>query len=134
LEKKLLVGKNRMITMSIILIISFFVIGCTSTQVSSIELFDNNVLMIKPYNILSDNLIRIELAQLETMTTTSFTTPETRTIHDRILEKAREQYPETDAVLLASLESVKKTMTEYFAGTTTSEYIFVAMVYPIKYQ
>jgi pSer/pThr/pTyr-binding forkhead associated (FHA) protein len=134
MERNLLFEKNKIIAMSIILIISLFVIGCVSTQVSSIELFDNNILMIKPYVILSNDLVRIELAQLETNMATSFSTPETRTVHDRILERAKELYPGTDAVLIASLEAVKKSTTEYVAGTTTSEYTYVAIVYPIKYQ
>ena len=134
MEKNSLHGKNKVIIMLILLIIIFFVSGCVSTQVGSIEFIDNSIFMIKSYDILSNDLVKIELSQSEAAITSSFDTPETKTIYDRILEQIKIQYPETDAVLIANLEAIKKSITEFVAGSTTSEFIYVAMVYPIKYK
>jgi len=134
MEKAVLFGKNKASTLLITLIICFFMSGCVSTQVGSIEFFDNNVLMIKPHDILSNSLVRIELTQAESNTTSSFTTPKTKTIYERIMEQVKLQYPNTDAVLIANIEAIKKSTTEFFVGSTTSEYIYVILLYPIKYK
>lgn len=116
------------------LICVIFITGCVSSQIGSIEFYDNNIYKTEPHDILSNGLVRIEISQGLSEISDSFSTPETRTIQDRILNAMRINYPETDAVLIASIEAIKKSVTEYFYGSSRSEYVYVIIGYPIKYR
>ena len=115
----------------IMLVFGMVLTGCATSQVSSIVIYDNSVLMAKPYDMLSQEIVRLELSQVESSGLSLSTQVTTRTIHDRILEKIRETYPNADEVLIVSLEAVAK-KTSSMAGNTSPEYTYVANVYPIK--
>jgi len=127
--KKTVFGKSKII---LLLLISLFIIGCATSNVfSTIEVFDNNVLMLKPHDILSNDLVRIELPQVEVRAATQSTT---RTIYDRILEQVKVRYPTADAVLIATFETVASSSLDIMTGQTKTTYTYVATVFPIKYR
>jgi len=118
--------------LGILLVLLMGFVGCATSQVSNIIVYDNSVIMSRPYDRLSQDVVRLELSQVESSgISLSTNTATTRTLYDRILGKCLEVYPNTDAVLIVSLEAVAKSSSTMVSSS--AEYTYVANVYPIKY-
>jgi len=109
--------------------------SCTSYQVSesNLVIYDNSVLMSKPYDMLTNNILRIEIGQAEATTQKSSQVIKKTTV-DRILEIVRTSYPNADSILIVSLESLIVSERDMFFGGVTNRYTYVANVIPIKFR
>ena len=127
---KTIARKRFWVGMLVMVLVSIMVLaGCSTTsQVSNVIMYDNAPLMARPYDILSQTVVRVEIVQVESARRSTTT----RSIHDRVLENVKETYPNADAVLVSSIEAVGKVTTSR-SGTTES-YTYVINVFPIKYR
>ena len=113
----------------VVVAVMIILLSCSTTsQVSTIIMYDNSALMAKNYDILSQNIIRLEIVQIENTRRTA----ETRSIHDRILEKVRVTYPNADDVLITSLEAVGRVTTK--RSVSTEHFTYLVNVFPIKFR
>ena len=129
--KETFMVKRKICLGMVLLGFGIFLIGCaTSQQVSSGITHDNSVLMAKEFDILSREIVRVEIPQIEPARRGASAA---RSVNDRILETLREGYPNTDAVLIASQEAVGITTSSAMGGGT-QQFIYVIYAFPIKYR